>query len=462
VNRSNIDVLINLSYSKSSEYLTSLINSKTKLGLTRSKLGRLAVEDTWSQYIFANVMNSPFNPYNLVDLFKKVLGVSYLPDPIEENETAKEKNVVIHPYASERKKKWGHSKWIEIVYNILKSHPEHTITVVGGKEDIQASEYIKNSKILESYQDRIKYWVGNRTIEELFFLLKESQLFIGHDSMVGHLAACADTQILTVSLGTVRPHETTPYKVGTINIAPKINCFPCTLTKKCDLLPCHGQVPYQLVSEITKMLIDNEDVNIESLKQKVSVFHLENVNVYRSYDPGHSEMELENISTDSIDTLGLFQVYYKILWSFILSDVELSSNFPALNKSTQKTVELYLDGLKALHDSYNFGKVFAQRIVDDSKDLKKNMPAIQESMKRIDEITKMSTGLKRNYPFLTPIIDYFYVVSSNAQGSNVTEIAKSSLLAFNNAQNATSVVYELLSQTLTANRSTSKPVTTDV
>src|SRR3989338_1975592 len=68
------DIVINLSFSKASEYLTSILKAKNKLGLRRNKRGEIVIDDTWSQYVFATVMNGTLNPFNLVDIFSFMIG----------------------------------------------------------------------------------------------------------------------------------------------------------------------------------------------------------------------------------------------------------------------------------------------------------------------------------------------------------------------------------------------------
>lgn len=66
-----IEILINLSFSKSSAYLSSLIKSQHKIGMYFDFNNKLQINDKWSQFVFSTVTRGPLNPYSLVDLFKK-------------------------------------------------------------------------------------------------------------------------------------------------------------------------------------------------------------------------------------------------------------------------------------------------------------------------------------------------------------------------------------------------------
>ncbi len=445
VSSEKFNLLINLSFSKSSSYMAHLIEAEQKIGLMRNSKSQLIVEDVWSQYIFSNVMRGTSNPYNIVDLFKKILGVSFIkndkrPKTLELNNT-----IVIHPFASQARKKWGHSKWIEVFYHILKNFNDYKISVVGGKEDIDQIQYFKESKVLEKYQSRIEYNVGNRDIKELYQQLESSRLFVGHDSMVGHLAAEAQTPSITISLGTVRPHETTPYQENAINISPAITCFPCQPSRKCELLPCHGQVSYRAVCDIVNLSLNSSEISYDSIKNSISLFNLEGINIYKSYDPGHGELELEELTTTKPNINSLFKTFYKIMWSFVLSDVELSSNTPQISSKTKKELKGVIDGITGLYELYRFGATFSKQLMEDIES-NKDLNLIRANFKKINEINELTRIIRQGHPLLAPIIDFFFVSISNIQGDGPLEIAKSSLIIFNNAQNAVSVLYELAMQ----------------
>lgn len=70
----SFSVLINLTYSKSSSYLCSLIDGKFKLGFKYSKTNKLEIEDSWSKYIYAVIMGKNINPFSIVDIYKSIIG----------------------------------------------------------------------------------------------------------------------------------------------------------------------------------------------------------------------------------------------------------------------------------------------------------------------------------------------------------------------------------------------------
>lgn len=218
---------INLSYSKSSGYLTKLINSEYQLGLSRNNKNEITIQDKWGQFVYSNVLSGSLNPFCLVDLYRYSMGVmeNHVLDP-DSNFSQRDNNIVLHPFASHKKKRWGMSKWSEVIYKLCNEYPDYNLHIVGGPQDNQDALRLLNSPSLINFKRRIISHAGKYSMADTYQLLMNSKLFIGHDSLVGHMASETLTPIITISLGTVRPHETTPYSQNAVNIVPGNNCFP--------------------------------------------------------------------------------------------------------------------------------------------------------------------------------------------------------------------------------------------
>ncbi len=71
----NIDVIINQSFCQSSNYLTTLIPAKHRLGTHINSFNQVVVSDQWSQLVYSMVMGGPNCPFHLVDIFKNQFGI---------------------------------------------------------------------------------------------------------------------------------------------------------------------------------------------------------------------------------------------------------------------------------------------------------------------------------------------------------------------------------------------------
>ena len=75
INKKKYSASINLSFSKTSSYLHTLINSDHKIGPYYNDVNSKVIHDKWSQYLYSTVMRGDLNPFNLVDLFSNIIGV---------------------------------------------------------------------------------------------------------------------------------------------------------------------------------------------------------------------------------------------------------------------------------------------------------------------------------------------------------------------------------------------------
>lgn len=448
----SIDVLINLSFSKSSSYLSSLVKSQYKIGAFFDFNNKMQINDKWSQLLFATVMRGPLNPYSLVDLFKNIIGIK-----ASDKTTApalkmvRSNTVVIHPFASQERKAWKAEKWVEVIYRTLKENDSHTIQIVGAKNEILKSQMITENPLLKTFSHRIQNLTGKTTLAELFAELKKAKLFVGHDSMVGHMAALSKTTTLTVSLGSVRPQETTPYQVNAYNLAPRTKCFPCFPSDACSFNQCHHDIPYQIVSASIKQLLDKGEITADWMKTAVSSFHISSVNFYRSrFQNGH--LVMDSLIEDHIDTPDIFRSLYKIAWSFVISDVEENLPFPKLTNSTHRDLLDALTGLQHLFELSEFGKKYSRYILEEVSSQTPRINKIKEYSKKIDEIDQLQALVQKTSPNLAPIIDYFAVRKANLFGDSVVKLTESSYYAFEECASLCSIIFELIENTISEHK----------
>lgn len=448
INNEKIDILFNLSFSKSSSYFSTLINANHKLGLVRDLRGQLVVNDRWSQFVYSNVMNGPHNPFNLIDIYRKMLGTKEIPLSYDKAvNLSPQKKIVIHPFASNKKKRWGVTKWTEVIYQILKNHPQAIVQVMGGPGDIGEAKQIEESEILKKSSNRLQFNVGNSSLEETFNNLADADLFIGHDSMGGHMATINSVPSITLSLGTVRPNETTPYGANSYNISPRIKCFPCFPNEKCDLLPCHSNISYQAITTLVEGILANETITNKYLNSKLSGFHLENIYIHKSNLTAQG-LELQELTGNTLELSGLFQTYYKITWGYVFSEEEYKSASPKLSAQQYSELLNYQGGIQNLYELNNFGIKYSQYILEETKAQSPRLTMIKDYSNKLSEIDNLTNLLKTTFPLLSPLIDFYFVAKANLKGNNIIELAESSYVTFYEFNNAVQVMNELIEQTL--------------
>ncbi|OUR93028.1 hypothetical protein A9Q84_21225 [Halobacteriovorax marinus] len=452
INSNVIEVCINLSFSKSANYLMSLIHANNKIGPTYDEQANIRIKDKWSQYLYANVLETNQNPFNLVDLFKLIVGVDHKQGKKEKIEFTPRKKVFIHPFTSDSKKRWNESKWVEIIYKFLKDHENKEVFIVGSDTDNESANKITNNPLLKTFNDRLENICGKYSINELKNLLDEESMFIGHDSMVSHLASLQNVPIITISLGTVRPYETTPYIEGVYNLSPKTKCFPCKPDTSCDFFQCHADIPYQVVNESLSIISKGIELTQENLKENLSHFHLNSTEIRKSEFNSAGLLTLNTVFKEDMTYNETLNSFYTLAWTYLFNEIVVNQDYPKISDKTHSLLAKDMQGLQQLYELSEFGKKYSRYILEEVSTETPDIQKIKEHSNKVDEIDRLCDIISETYPQLRPLINFGTISRANLHGENLVELTESSFYSFHDLSNATSIIYELCEKTLTKNQ----------
>lgn len=102
-----------------------------------------------------------------------------------------DKFITIHPWTSDKIKKWPVERFAELANRITKILNIKVI-IIGGPENIgESSQYFSNLKDITDL-------TGTTSLKELGIILKKSLLLVSADSGPVHLAACVDTPVIVL------------------------------------------------------------------------------------------------------------------------------------------------------------------------------------------------------------------------------------------------------------------------
>jgi hypothetical protein len=398
------------------------------------------------------VMNGPYCPFSLVDIYKNILGcrtdvTKDLPpslSPIERDSTENTARVLaIHPFASSAKKKWKSSKWSEVIYKTLKDNPELNIHLFGAKSEENESKEILNTSTLKKYSSRINNHVGKLSISETYTKLGQCTHFIGHDSLLGHLAKLHQLPTLTISLGTVRPIETTPYGLNSFVLSPRTKCFPCFPTTDCSFFQCHADISYQAVGEVLNSFL-KDGPNITEICKNVSPFHLDSLDIYEFAPTAQGWFILDKQGDGAPIFREVVKDIFRTALSYKLEEVEENIQLAPLGLDHINRLRQISAGIEQYFELCEFGKRYSRFILTEVGKDQPSIPDIQEFGNKIDDIDRLQDLLKKTYPELTCIIDFYKVVKSNLQGDNVVEISESSYIVYNDNGILCSIIFDLI------------------
>ena len=447
INSIGIDVAINLSYTKTSSYFTSLIESSHKLGFVHDKNNKTNIADSWSQFVFSNNMSGPYGCFSLVDTFKGILGTKHNSFP-QQRSISKNKKIIFTPFSSHKKTRWPLGKWAEVIYQTLKNYPDISIVIMSSiQKKKYANELLKNP-IFDKFKKRLSYLAMNESMKKTKRELKESKLFVGHNSTEAHLASLFDIQTLTISLGTSQLQPSLPYGHSNYNLSSRINCYPCFAERKCDTFPCHPDISHNIVSASIDDLLKYQEISPQNIKVKIPEHFIDKVDIHRTHiDPGFG-MFFENILHNKNTTINIFKNFYRVLWGFILNDNQIQIPFDELSFKQYHVLQNYYATLNYVVELNKFGKTYSRYIIEEAEQEIPSIVNIKRYSNKIIEINQFFIKLKEIHPHLAPLIDFYHLANINAPGDSIKEISESSFLIYHEALGASEALQELISSTI--------------
>lgn len=456
INANDIDAAINLSFSKSSAHLTSLLSAKYYFGSQTDAYAQEQIKDPWSQYIFSTVMSGAYNQLSLNDIFRFVLGLKAESVPAPTSSTTSTK-IIIAPFASHRKKKWRVEKWTEVIYKTLKNFPDNEVHIIGSTNDLEASKLITESPFVQNVSKNLVNQVGKLSLEELSKLMKDSKLLVGHDSMASHLAAFVGLQSMTVALGTVRPLETAPYQKNSYVLKPNTKCFPCFPSDDCASFQCHSDISYQVVCSAIELLLNNGTIERNDLSQKLNSFHLGSFGIYKT-DFADGLLYFESLNKEeSLSAKELMGHFYRMAWLYLLEEKEERMGTPELSGQAKADLKANQDGIKHLYDLYQFGQDYSRYILEEIAKDTPDLSKIKEYGAKIDEIDQLSILIGKQFQDLVPIVHFLTLRKANLEGEHIVHLTQSSFFTYNQGVLLCKILFELVQSCISTEDSRKSP-----
>ena len=289
------DLVINLTFSFMSAFITSLMKSEKSVGLIAGKKGERLISSLWGIYLFTTQEgnNRLLNRINLVDLFTRLGGVKPDGNPVQlkETETGKafaeeylagkglagERVVALQLGASDPLRCWPPEYFARLSDQLQERLGVRTILFGGpGEEQLAASALSHMTRPAISA-------VGATSIEGLFSLLRRCSLLVTNDTGTMHFAAAGGVPSLMLCIGPAFFHGTGPYNSGNLALQADIPCAPCRYNFNCPAPVCRDMLTVDAVYDACRAVLGNGPTGCAS----------PGVKVYRSFFDADGYMEWE-------------------------------------------------------------------------------------------------------------------------------------------------------------------------
>ncbi|MBI2521506.1 MAG: glycosyltransferase family 9 protein [Bdellovibrio sp.] len=432
VNSFEFDEAVNLTFSSPASVLTAVINAKIKRGIYRDRKGVQVFSDSWTCYLHSSVLTGAYNLLNLVDLFVGIITGSIAAKSSDASAyiSSKAKLVFVHPFASHSKKFWSPDRWSEFFFKLLRDVPDVIIHLLGGPSDKDSSVKILNHPLLKSFSNRIISHVGSIEISEIPDLCKQASLFIGHDSMLGHLISRSNIPSITLALGPVRAEETVPYSPYCLTIYPRTKCHPCTIDHPCDFYQCHYDV---MVNSLSGLIRDffyvPEMFSIKDGWCFSSALSDCNVNIAASnFSGGWAFTSLKNKNPLSFNEV--LKIFYRMSFLKVIDDIDVVDKFPTIVPEEIQQYQDYKVTLQKALELITFGELFSNQILTELCSPVPSAKILQPLAQKINEIEGLLLMFTNSRPGLMPLTHYITSSYSSRPDDNILMQANTTMKAF--------------------------------
>jgi ADP-heptose:LPS heptosyltransferase len=251
------DLVINYAQHPYLSSFSSLIHGTMSLGAILQREGCRAIDDLWSQYLYAIPFARKFNRLHATDVYKRIAGVKGTVASaivLTDNEKVAaaeflksqsiehfEKLVFFQPGAAFKSKKWLPEHFIELGKMLVSDG--YTICISGGPSECD---------IVKQIGDVLSYGcvtlAGKLTFRETVGVLSFSRLLVTGDTALMH--AASSLNIRTIALfSSTSPVETGPYGNDHYVVCGRCEQRPCFKTE-CSLMTCMKRITPQVIYDL--------------------------------------------------------------------------------------------------------------------------------------------------------------------------------------------------------------------
>ncbi len=316
------DMVINLTCTKLSAYLTSLMQSGVVTGITAEEKGRRTINSLWGFYVFSWFFDNArkLNRINLVDIFTGLgglmpdgervelreteKGVSFADEFLASAETGNARLVGLQLGASEPNRCWPAENFARISDMLQQDFGVRTILFGSPGEKHLAEEAKAHMRmpVIDA--------VGKTSLEGLYSLVKRCSALVSNDTGTMHFAAAAGVPAVMLCIGPAFFRGTGPYGAGHLALQPDIPCSPCPYGLKCGDPVCRTAITVESVFKACGVLLRGDEPH-----------GFRGVNVYRSgFDnDGYLTWDAVCGGDDEAEALGK---RFEVMWKKVLNGKE--------------------------------------------------------------------------------------------------------------------------------------------
>jgi len=323
--RERFDMVINLSHSRQSAVLLSILDVRDTRGVIMDGEGNLFTLNPWANYFKNMSLNRLFSPFNLVDIYKRMGNIKDGPRRLYYEVLQEERDfagrmlrkygveegdllVGIQPGASEDTRRWPPEAFADLIKR-LKEDLHAKIIIFGTSSEIPLGREIE-----ERCQLPVVNVMGTTTLSQLAALLENCRLLITNDTGTMHLAVAVGTKVVALFMGPALYYQTGPYGEDHLIIQTLAPCAPCVYSMRCPNPLCKQYITPSMVFQVAKLALQENSLNGDDY---VSIDNAK-VEVLKSGFDGDGFLTFRPLQKTSINLRKFLMLTFKEAWKVIL------------------------------------------------------------------------------------------------------------------------------------------------
>lgn len=394
-----IDLLINLSHTKQSATLCSLLNPRQCIGMYRDHEGCVRVNNEWIHYLLSIMEDRSLNPFNLVEIYSRLhrsechpnrLELKLPPAALEDSDQLlckygvdpAGKIIALQPGASHPSRCWPPERFAELARRLAESGLQ--VIILGDKSEKQLADHICRLS-----GEKAQSIAGQTTVSTLAACLSKCRLLISNDTGTAHIAAAVNTPVLALFLGPASAKDTAPYGSDHIILEADLPCAPCDYKKLCANPACKSMIDVDTVFKFARGILGASE----------TFTHFpDGVKASRTFVGSKGSFKLNRLSRGVAQENGNL-VFYREFWNRLLNAGEEREG--AFTKPILRSVQV----LNRLFTEAN-------QAVKELESLLREASSAQDKSAILELQTKWQNDLRaqlNTYPEIAPFVRFLLV-----------------------------------------------------
>jgi ADP-heptose:LPS heptosyltransferase len=280
-NLHDFDLVVNLTQTRLSAHICSLLQAKSKVGMHYSRNRVLRFNSFWFSQLNREEAELADGKLHFSDLFQLGSGQQSLRAAnFETTLSAKSRSqpqIAIQALTSDEKKNLSR----EFVQGLLRQldrkadQIQRLVFLAAPSEERELNNLLAGAEL-----KRLEVIVEVCSFKRAIEIIEESRLMLSVDTSIKHLAGATATPVVEIALGGSDRHRTGVYQDGAIVISSQENCYPCSHSRRCPYSSrhCEQSLSSEAVAEVVNARL-NDTALVESDCVKASGMRFEQVGI---------------------------------------------------------------------------------------------------------------------------------------------------------------------------------------